>query len=129
VGSLSLLQRIFPTQGSNPGLPHCRWILYQLSHQGSPEQKNGDEILFHWQIQAAGCQENRKKPQLKENKDQSCSPPLGCVSLSTGPDIPFSSACDSSVPARAALSARRGFKGMGFLCTRSHLVIFQKNIF
>ena len=26
---------IFPTQGSNPGLPHCRQILYQLSHQGS----------------------------------------------------------------------------------------------
>ena len=36
VGSLSLLQRIFPTQGSNPGLPHCRQILYQLSHKGSP---------------------------------------------------------------------------------------------
>ena len=36
VGSLSLLQGIFPTQGSNPGLPHYRWILYQLSHQGSP---------------------------------------------------------------------------------------------
>ena len=36
VGSLSLLQGIFPTQGSNPGLPHCRQILYQLSHQGSP---------------------------------------------------------------------------------------------
>ena len=36
VGSLSLLQGIFPTQGLNPGLPHCRWILYQLSHQGSP---------------------------------------------------------------------------------------------
>ena len=34
-GSLSLLQRIFPTQGSNPGLPHCRRILYQLSHKGS----------------------------------------------------------------------------------------------
>ena len=32
----SLLQGIFPTQGSNPGLPHCRRILYQLSHQGSP---------------------------------------------------------------------------------------------
>ena len=31
-GSLSLLQGIFPTQRSNPGLPHCRWILYQLSH-------------------------------------------------------------------------------------------------
>ena len=32
VGSLSLLQGIFPTQGSNPGLLHCRRILYQLSH-------------------------------------------------------------------------------------------------
>ena len=36
VGSHSLLQEIFPKQGSNPGLPHCRWILYHLSHQGSP---------------------------------------------------------------------------------------------
>ena len=36
VGSCSLLQRIFLTQGSNPCLPHSRWILYQLSHQGSP---------------------------------------------------------------------------------------------
>ena len=35
-GSLSLLQRIFPTQESNWGLLHCRWILYQLSYQGSP---------------------------------------------------------------------------------------------
>ena len=34
VGSLSLLQGIFPTQGSDPGLPHCRQILYQLSYQG-----------------------------------------------------------------------------------------------
>ena len=36
VGTLSLLQGIFPTQGSNPGLLHCGWILYQLSYQGSP---------------------------------------------------------------------------------------------
>ena len=34
--SLSLLQGIFPNQGLNPGLPHCRRILYQLSHKGSP---------------------------------------------------------------------------------------------
>ena len=34
-GSHYLLQGIFPTQRSNPGLPHCRQILYQLSHQGS----------------------------------------------------------------------------------------------
>ena len=36
VGYHALLQGIFPTPGSNPGLPHCRWIRYQLSHQGSP---------------------------------------------------------------------------------------------
>ena len=37
VGSLSLLQGVFLTQGSNPGLPHHRQILYQLSHRGNPE--------------------------------------------------------------------------------------------
>ena len=36
VGCCSLLQGIFPTQGWNLGLPHCRVILYHLSHQGSP---------------------------------------------------------------------------------------------
>ena len=36
VGSHSLLQGNFPIQGSNPGLLHSRWILYNLSHQGCP---------------------------------------------------------------------------------------------
>ena len=36
VGCHALLQGIFPVQGSNPRLPHRRWILYHLSHQGSP---------------------------------------------------------------------------------------------
>ena len=36
VGNHSLLQRIFPTQGLYPDFPHCRQILYQLSHQGYP---------------------------------------------------------------------------------------------
>ena len=35
VGSIVFLQQIFPTQESNRGLLHCRWILYQLSYQGS----------------------------------------------------------------------------------------------
>ena len=35
-GKHSLLQGIFATQGLNPGLPHCRQIVYQLSHEGSP---------------------------------------------------------------------------------------------
>ena len=38
VDSLSLLQEIFPNQESNWGLLHSRWILYQMSYQGSPNQ-------------------------------------------------------------------------------------------
>ena len=36
VGCHALLQGIFPARGLNPGLPHCRWILYRLGHQGNP---------------------------------------------------------------------------------------------
>ena len=36
VGCHVLFQGILPTQGLNPGLPHCRWILYHLSHLRSP---------------------------------------------------------------------------------------------
>ena len=36
VNCRALLQGIFPTQGSNPGVPHCGGILYRLNHQGSP---------------------------------------------------------------------------------------------
>ena len=36
MGSLSLLQQIFPTRESNQGLLNCRWILYQQSYQGIP---------------------------------------------------------------------------------------------
>ena len=43
LGSLYLLQKIFSTQGSNPGLLHCRQILYQLSHNGRP--KTSEEIV------------------------------------------------------------------------------------
>ena len=50
----SLLQGIFPTQRSNPGLPHCRWILYHLSHQGSPINCNiiliNGNIIFHQEM-------------------------------------------------------------------------------
>ena len=44
VDSFSLLEGIFPTQGLNWGLPHCRRILYQLSHKGSPQETlNGNK--------------------------------------------------------------------------------------
>ena len=46
VSSLFLLQEIFPTQGLNPGLPHCRQIPYQLSHKGSPSVLEWVAYLF-----------------------------------------------------------------------------------
>ena len=55
--SLSLLQGIFPTQGLNPGLSHCRQILYQLSHQGSPR-------ILEWVAYpfSGGCPWPRNQP-------------------------------------------------------------------
>ena len=41
---------IFPTQGSNPGLPHCRRLLYQLSHEGKQKKKK-DQTAIKTQIQ------------------------------------------------------------------------------
>ena len=52
VGSLSLFQGIFPTQGSNSGLLHCRQIFYQLSYQGSPQRNFPEiELCIAWEIQ------------------------------------------------------------------------------
>ena len=45
VGSLSLPQGIFPTQESNQALLHCRWLLYQLSYQGSPKESESCSVL------------------------------------------------------------------------------------
>ena len=44
VGSLSLLQGLFPTQGSNPGLPHCRWILSSRATREAQEHWSGQPI-------------------------------------------------------------------------------------
>ena len=48
VGCHALLQGILPTQGLNPGLLHCRCILYQLSHQGSPRILEWVAYPFSW---------------------------------------------------------------------------------
>ena len=65
VGSLSLLQQIFPTQGSNPGLPRCRHILYQLSYQGS--------LMLVWlwpyKRQKPGQTHRRRRPGEVEGTD------------------------------------------------------------
>ena len=47
VGCNALLQEIFPTQGSNPSLPHCRCILYCLNHQGSHLYFSEGVFLIH----------------------------------------------------------------------------------
>ena len=50
VGCHFLLQEIFPTQGLNPGLPHCRQMLYHLSHQGSHIM-----VIYNWSTNVCMC--------------------------------------------------------------------------
>ena len=50
VGCPALLQGIFPTQGLNPVLPHCRWILYHLSHHRSPSAHTHTHTHTHTHI-------------------------------------------------------------------------------
>ena len=54
VGSLSLLQGIFPTQGLNPGLLHCRQILYHLSRKGSPR-------ILEWVAYPFSCESSQPR--------------------------------------------------------------------
>ena len=54
VGQHSLLQGIFPTQASNPGLLHCRWILDHLSYRGSPSPNSKDVCEF-WILHGLLC--------------------------------------------------------------------------
>ena len=64
-GSHFLLQGIFPTQGSNLGLLHCRQILYRLSHQGSPKTKPEppeNHTVFKWIERATAWEQPRSNP-------------------------------------------------------------------
>ena len=70
VGSLSHLQGIFPTQGLGPSLPHCRQILYQLSHKGS-------QGILEW----AAYPFSRGSSQPRNQTGVSCIPALQVYSL------------------------------------------------
>ena len=59
--SCSLLQGIFPTQESNPGLPHCRRILHQLSHKGRPR-------ILEWVAYLFSSRSSRPRSQNKKCK-------------------------------------------------------------
>jgi len=58
-GSLFLLQGIFPNQGLNPGLLHCRWILYQLSNKGSPIRLKWEAYPF-----SSGSSQHRNRTRV-----------------------------------------------------------------
>ena len=85
VGCHFLLQGIFPTQGSNPGLLHCRQILYHLSHQGSPNLKihsaKKEKKNANYHLTRKGCHKpsvwktNNNKKKLSQAGDKpECSP-------------------------------------------------------
>ena len=79
VGCHALLQGIVPTQESNWGLLHCRWILYQLSYQGSPSQHlpniKWPSIIRQPQGKACGCNEEWKEQKASSfhpNQEVTC---------------------------------------------------------
>ena len=76
VGSLSLLQQIFPTQESNQSLLHCKRILYQLSYQGSP-------IMAEVVDKERGCPDTRFKKGLAAQCGE-----YGSKQLSALPGLP-----------------------------------------
>ena len=68
VGSFSLLQGIFPTQGSNPGLPHCRWTLYQLSHKCLGSSLAARDTLLSTRCWLTDCMTNGVTYYLAEHR-------------------------------------------------------------
>ena len=111
MGSCPLLQGIFETQGLNPGLLHCRWILYCLSHQGSILEvlgcnaHKGDQIpnitrmqTFNLEKGVGGGAEILQVC-AKSHCTQTFKGPL-----SFPPHPPPHNACRSSHPGRTALS-------------------------
>ena len=90
VGCHCLLQGIFPTQGSNPGLPHCRQTLYPLSLQGSPHAAFCNMSLFHVKKVASLCQ----APCAGFGMEQGYPVTTPCVPQSSASSVHFCSACD-----------------------------------
>ena len=80
VGNFSLLQGIFPTQGSNPGLPLCRQILYQMSHKGNPRIMEWIAYPF-----SNGSSQPRNRIELGSPALQADSLPTDLPGNSTGP--------------------------------------------
>ena len=72
VGNCSLLQGIFPTQGLNPGLPHCKRILYQLSYQGIERhctQSSLQAATYPMQLISSLAGDTWRKPEILYRKE------------------------------------------------------------
>ena len=68
VGCHFLLQGIFPTQGSNPGLPHCRQTLWSLSHQGSPREAwRAEQFLIKGEAATEPTEVRLKAPETHQD--------------------------------------------------------------
>ena len=74
VGSLSLPQGIFPTQGSKTSLCHCRKILYQLSHKGSPQLSESWKNHYIWEVCSANQWDTLKSSTATVNTGQQKGP-------------------------------------------------------
>ena len=59
-----------PNQGSNPGLPHCRQILYQLSHKGSPYVREGEDFKDEGNVSPFEAKEDRGEEIDKESQNK-----------------------------------------------------------
>ena len=80
VGGHALLQGIFPTQGSNPGLQHCSWLLYCLSNQGNPY------IHIHKFIYERKKKKEKKEGRKEKGKKEKGKKKKGFRSFSFVPD-------------------------------------------
>ena len=60
-----LLQRIFLTQGSNPGLPHCRQMLYHLSHQGSSHNTISNIQINYLQLHSSAINAKKQRKTIE----------------------------------------------------------------
>ena len=76
VGSHSLLQGIFPVQGMNSGLPHCRQILYCLRHQGSPYVRLETSTQFFFKLSFVKF--IKDFPGASDSKESACNPGYWC---------------------------------------------------
>ena len=82
VGCHFLLQGIFPTQGLNPGLPHCGQTLYCLSRQGSPHNDEGASVRV-WSPEPAASTFRQGQdfvPYKRQQQNKNCPPGVTVVS-------------------------------------------------